>query len=88
MPTKVTKTGAAETLSILRDMAPALRAAGVRRFKIGDVEADLAPPDPPAPERTRNDERTIEYDDPLDDPSTFGGGKVPGFERPESDDDL
>lgn len=74
----------AETLRIIADNAPALRAAGVQSLTVEGVSMVLVPPDPPAfvevaPDR---DEPTSD----MNDPTTYGlpeGAEPPGFRRPD-----
>ena len=69
-------------LGVLTVRAGALRSAGVLELTVGDVRVALAPPDAPAEEQDEKAEPV--YDDPLDDPMTFGRRSgVPGFPRDE-----
>ena len=76
-----------EIVNLLAERAPALRAAGVTSFTIGDFAVDFAPHEqPPPPPRRRADEDDPAPDassDPMQDPATYGGGRVPGFTRPK-----
>lgn len=66
-------------LQTLEEHAPALRRAGVRSLAIGDITAELAPPEPEVGPRA---EAVRDYADPLSDPETYGhAGRVPGFVR-------
>jgi len=70
-----------EVLELLVEQAPKLRKAGVSSFEIGDIAIELAPLEHG---ETVQDGVKAEDDaesDPLKDKWTFGGGKVPGFER-------
>jgi hypothetical protein len=72
-----------QRLRVLVQEAPALIAAGVTSLRVGDIEATLAPP-PAKPEnlpKARAPAR--QHIDPLRDPSTYPGGRVPGFTRDE-----
>ena len=67
-------------LSLVESHAEKLRAVGVLRLRLGDLELVLAPRDAPAPkEEPKPDNRPP---DPLSDPDTFGG-RVPGFNLDE-----
>jgi hypothetical protein len=82
-PTK--KLTAAETLTLIADRAEALRKAGVLVVQVGEFSAQLAPwNDPGQPDRSPAEQT---YSDPLLDPATYPGGRVPGFEREPSEGD-
>lgn len=72
-----------QRLRVLAEQAPALIAAGVTSLRVGDFEATLAPPPaaPAALPKSRVPAR--QHIDPLRDPSTYTGGRVPGFTRDE-----
>jgi hypothetical protein len=75
----MTKTDLAETLKLIEEHAPKLRAAGVTSLAIGDIELQLATPE--QPDVPLDMEKDEDGDDrpPLDDPATFGRKKrVPG----------
>jgi hypothetical protein len=89
-----------EWLALLIEQGPALRAAGYSSLDInGDhISARLAPPyGEPLPQRgqivaTVADVRALAGDpepdsevDALDDPDSYPGGVVPGYERDEDD---
>jgi hypothetical protein len=67
-----------ETLATLAAKAKDLRQAGVTRVAIGDIELELAEPEPP-PAPPPVDERQPKSEDDgrrrsaIDDPDTFGG---------------
>lgn len=81
--------GVEQWMDLVISRAAALRAAGVTTITIGGVTVTLAPPEP-APIPTTPDARSDENndDDPLSDPSTFGGRGVPGFTRPTRSEDF
>lgn len=69
------------TLRLLAERAPALRRAGVRSLKYGELEVVLVPDEPaagPAPTRVTEDAMPS---DPLDDPMAYPGGRVPSLLR-------
>jgi hypothetical protein len=72
-------------LKLIAKYAPDLRKAGVTAAAIGDIEIELAPPDPePQPAAPKTTEAP---DDPLKDSATFGG-KIPrrrGDPQPDRD---
>lgn len=74
-----------QRLRVLAQEAPALIAAGVTSLRLGELEATLAPPavagKAPEPRAAR-----AAHIDPLRDPSTYPGGRVPGFTRDEERD--
>lgn len=77
MPPK--KPTAAELLTLIADRAEALRKAGVLVVQVDGFSAQLAPwTEPGQPDRSVAEPT---YSDPLLDPSTYPGGRVPGFER-------
>jgi hypothetical protein len=76
----VTETTPKTWLELLAKHAADLRASGVTRVRAGDFEADLAPEAPPATEPS-TDESHLYSPDPLDDPATFPGGRVPTYRR-------
>jgi hypothetical protein len=82
------KTTAAALLDLLISKAPALHAAGITSLTLDGVAVTLtAPPAPPPPPRAKGkaDEDPPPlaqgYADPLNDPSTYPGGRLPGFTR-------
>jgi hypothetical protein len=79
------QTTLAETLRVIAENAPRLRAAGVQQLAIDGVSMVLAPPAPSAPAdppASTDEEPTGD----LDDPTTYGrpeGSSAPGFVRPD-----
>lgn len=64
----------AGVLAAILKAVPELREAGLRgRVRVGDVEFTIGPTDLDDGDE-QEPERSL---DPLDDPDTFGGGKVP-----------
>lgn len=73
------KSTAAETLSLIAERAEALRKVGVLVVTVDGFSVQLAPwADPGQPDRSVAEPT---YADPLSDPATYPGGRVPGFER-------
>lgn len=73
-----------ETLRVITEHAPRLRAAGVQSLSIDGIAMVLLPPDPPALEQSADADREPTND--LDDPTTYGrmpGSSAPGFVRPD-----
>lgn len=70
----------AQLLDLLIDRAPKLREAGVMRVELEGLCLVLAPPEQMLDDREERDE-DIEHADPLQDPATFPGGRVPGYRR-------
>lgn len=70
-------TDPSELFQLLREHAKALRADGVARIKIADLEVTFMPAEPElgAPPE---DEHTS---DPMNDPATYPGGRLPLFRR-------
>jgi hypothetical protein len=92
-----------EILDLIADRAPALQ-GHVSKLKIGEIEIELRAAEPPQPSeadlarQAQLDKAMAERDrapvDPLDDPMTFPGGRVPRLPdrqreqpRDEHDDD-
>ena len=82
----MTAQDAREWLELLVEVAPRLREQGVHRVKVGELEADLALaetlPAAMAPPARALDEEPDEPEgssDPLDDGSTYGMAKAPGY---------
>ena len=69
----------AEWLRLIVANAEALRAAGVTRVKLSGAEFEIAPPPPPEMV-VRVETEAESFENPLDDPATFGG-RLPGFPR-------
>lgn len=70
--------------------APDLRRAGITELSVGDLRLVVGTPwiDPPTVTDARGlvvapDAPPPEAVDPLNDPSTYPGGRVPGFQRPK-----
>lgn len=82
MPSKAT-TEAGDMLDLLISKASALRAAGYTEVSIGDMTAKLSPPEPEPVAAEKHDQHPPSPIDPLSDPATYGGGRVPGFPRPK-----
>lgn len=68
-----------DVVGCLIQNADALRKAGVRDLKVGDLSVTLAPPDAPVEVPA---EPEPDHSDPLNDPLTFGRAtSVPRFDR-------
>lgn len=76
----------AETLTLIAEKAPALRAAGVRVIDVDDVHVELAPADPPEANADAKSDEDEDDLDPLDDPRTFGRKKTVPKRRSTEDD--
>lgn len=76
-----TRPGAAELMSLIAERAPALIAAGVTSLSIDGFAVTLAPPPPVPANVPKPEESPRQHIDPLRDPSTYPGGRVPGFTR-------
>lgn len=78
-----------ELLEMVERRAPALRVAGLGSLRVDGFEIFLRDPDPRAVEIGAAEARVQEEDDadPLNDPATYPGGRVAGFQRPDSTDD-
>ncbi len=77
------KPSPAELMTLIAERAPELIAAGVTSMSIDGFSVTLHPPptaDVPAP---KPDEIAKSHIDPLRDPSTYPGGRIPGFNRDE-----
>lgn len=72
------RTTPAQWLELLIERAPQLRRAGVTRIALEGCTVDLAPVEPAA---VHVPEEEAELLDPLDDPRTFPGGRMPTFQR-------
>lgn len=70
-------------LDLLIAKAPAMRRAGILNLSIDGLSVVLAEdvPDPVKPDK--HDATPPEPLDPMNDPATYGGGPVPGFQRPK-----
>lgn len=70
-----------DALTAIAKHAPALRAAGVLQVSIdGQLGAVLAPAEP-LPSSVPPPRPRPVHTDPLQDPDTFPGGRVPGYKR-------
>ncbi|MGE5802953.1 MAG: hypothetical protein ACM358_11925 [Gemmatimonadota bacterium] len=69
-------------LELVIRRAPAMLAAGITHLSIDGFSVTLSPPPPPAP-NVKPEPIAKSHIDPLRDPSTYPGGKVPGFTRDE-----
>ncbi len=67
-------------VSLLIEKGDALRAAGVLRLTLGDLQVELMPAVSPEPGGTGDFEDGM-FVDPLDDPSSFSSGRVPRIGR-------
>lgn len=70
------------SLDVVAQQAKALREAGVQRVKLGELELELLPPDPPDIALDDHDAKPVSA---LDDPDTFGGRPPPRRRHPEHD---
>lgn len=79
----ISKSSAAELLDLLIARAPALIAAGITSVSIEGLSATLAPPPPVAPPASKAKAQPVakSHTNPMLDPSTYPGGRVPGFTR-------
>lgn len=73
-----------EKLAAIAEMAPGLRRGGVLRLRLDDIAVTLAPFESTSSVHTSkaDDERHARGAsavDPLDDPDTYGTGRVPGY---------
>jgi hypothetical protein len=77
----------AELLSLLAERARELRDAGVRRLQLEQfVAIEFAPAEEKAPLDLQAEPQE-EYSDPLRDPATFPGGRIPQFIRRVNSDE-
>jgi hypothetical protein len=70
--------------------APDLRAAGITSVSLDGFTVTLGPPDPvhTAPEPPEGDAPPPPpepSDNPMQDAATYGGGRVPGFQKPKKE---
>lgn len=75
------KSSAAELLELLIARAPALIAAGITSVSIEGLSATLAAPPPAAGAAPKAQPVAKQHINPMRDPSTYPGGRVPGFTR-------
>lgn len=83
----MTKTTLADTLSLIAERAPALRAAGVRVVDVENVHFELDPPEPPEPKLLPDADQDEDEVAPLDDPMTYGRRKTVPRRHDFEDDD-
>lgn len=83
MPAK--KPDAAALVDLMIARAADLRAAGITSLSLDGIAVTLAAAAPEEPEAEPGDDSPPEPIDPLNDPSTYPGGKVPGFTRPKKE---
>ena len=75
-------------ISTLVKRAPELIAAGVTSISLGELSATLERPPPAPPQQIEKRPAPRDHVDPMRDPSTYVGGKVPGFTRDEDRDKI
>lgn len=77
----------ADILDAILARAPRLHAAGIQSLIIDGLSVTLVPPPAPLDLRGTVVENAAPPDaaDPLMDAATYGGGRVPGFQRPKKD---
>lgn len=73
----------AELIDLLIDRAPKLIAAGITSLSIEGMSATLSKPAPAPASIAPPKPIARQHIDPMRDPSTYPGGKVPGFTRDE-----
>ena len=71
----------AELIALIAERAPALIAAGVTSLKIGEFSVEMSRPTPPPAADPPPAPAVRGRSNPLDDPSTYPGGRVPGYSR-------
>jgi hypothetical protein len=76
-----------ELIDVLLKRAPELQAAGYTSISIGELSATFGPPPAPPTDMRGFDVSSNDSPppplDPLQDPATYPGGRVPGFQRPK-----
>lgn len=72
-------TDPAALMDLIASRAPKLIAAGVTSLTIGDFSCTLAPP-PPTGTPAEPGQVPRSHPNPLHDPTTYPGGRVPGFD--------
>lgn len=72
-----------QLLDLLIARAPALIAAGITSLSIDGLSATLAKPAAVGAPAGKPQPIAKQHIDPMRDPSTYPGGKVPGFTRDE-----
>jgi hypothetical protein len=75
-----------ELLDLLVDRAPGLIAVGVTSISIDGLSATLARPPATPPAGAVTKPRAKQHVDPLLDPATYPGGRVPGYTREDERD--
>ncbi len=83
-PAKTVKSPSpAELIDLITKQAPALIKAGITSLSIDGFAVTLAPPAPQEPdgEVPKAAASPPPHINPLKDPSTYPGGRVPGFTR-------
>lgn len=73
-------------LDLLVKRAPGLIAAGVTSVTVGSLSATLAAPQPTSAPETAKPAPAKPHIDPMRDASTYAGGRVPGYTRPDDRD--
>ena len=74
---------AAELIDLLIDRAPRLIAVGITSLSIDGMSATLSKPAAVAAPAGKPQPVAKQHSDPMRDPATYQGGKVPGFTREE-----
>lgn len=69
-----------QQIDLLIERAPKLRAAGVTSLCLENISVTLAPP-PVEPADLEPASAPSTHIDPLKDPATFPGGRIPGYRR-------
>lgn len=77
------KPTAAELMDLIAARAPMLIAAGITSISIEGLSCTLAKPPVAASPLEPAKPRAKQHVDPFSDPSTYPGGRVPGFTREE-----
>jgi hypothetical protein len=72
-----------ELIDTLVKRAPELHAIGATSIAFGDFSATLQRPPPAAAAEEEPKTARKTHADPLQDRSTFPGGRLPGYQRPE-----
>jgi len=72
---------AAELLDLLVARAPGLIAVGVTSVSIAGLSATLSAPPAPMPANAKPQQIAKSHIDPMRDPATYPGGRVPGYTR-------
>lgn len=77
-----TRLAAEDLVDLIIRRAPELVAVGVTSLTVEGLSVHLSAPPPPPP-NIKPEPIAKSHIDPLRDPSTYPGGKVPGFTRDE-----